>query len=222
MLEYTQRWPETVMTEITYTIINKSLCEPVGELVDLCFPDMPDIDKYDAEDLAELEAVFPQGTIVALDGDKPVGMGTGIFVDLDFDNLPPTENDLLEINNESAHNPAGDYYYGSDFCVHPDYRGRGIGRAIYVRRKALVTDNQKLGFAAAAVLPGYLHHKHELNIDQYLEKVKAKEIFDPTLSMQIRNGFKIIRPVQHFFTYPKSDNWAALIFWENPNLAEQG
>ncbi len=198
---------------ITYTIINQALCKPVADLVDICFPDMPDIDKYGEEDLEEMAEVFPEGTIIALDGDRPVGMGTGIFVNLDFDNLPLTENELLEIDGQSAHDPQGDFYYGSDFCVHPDYRGQRIGRGIYDRRKAVVVKHSKVGFAAAAVLPGYEKFKHNTDVHAYLDLVKAGEVFDPTLSMQMRNGFKIIRPIKDFFTYPRSDNWAALILW---------
>ena len=206
------------MTEITYTTITHQLAPAVADLVDLCFPDMPEIDKYTTEDLEEMAEIFQEGTIVALAGNKVVGMGTGIFVDLDFDNLPETENQLLEVDGESAHNPNGAYYYGSDFCVHPEYRGQRIGRGIYDRRKEVVTNNNKVGFAAAAVLPGYAEFKHKLDIDSYLAKVIAGEFFDPTLSMQMRNGFEVIRPIKDFFTYPKSDNWAAIILWKNPNL----
>ncbi|MFK7800281.1 MAG: GNAT family N-acetyltransferase [Anaerolineae bacterium] len=203
------------MTEITYTTINHDLCQPVADLVDICFPDMPDIDKYDREDLEIMADRFSEGTIVALSGETVVGMGTGIFTDIDFDNMPPTENDLLSVDGKFAHNPDGDYYYGSDFCVHPEYRGRGIGRGIYDRRKAVAIRHNKVGFAAAAVLPGYADHKLTIDIHAYLAKVIAGEVFDPTLSMQMRNGFKVVRPIKDFFTYPKSDNWAALILWEN-------
>ncbi len=201
------------MSNITYTTLSLELCQPVADLVDICFPDMPDIDKYDRDDLRAMYKAFSEGTIIALDGDRPVGMGTGIFVNLDFDNLPPTENELLGSDEHSAHNPAGDYYYGSDFCVHPDYRRRGIGREIYNRRKAVVVRHGKVGFAAAAVLPGYEKFKHNTDIHAYLQMVKSGEAFDPTLSMQMRNGFKLIRPIKDFFTYPRSDNWAALILW---------
>ena len=52
---------------------------------------MPPGDQYTAKELRELAQIFPEGTIVALDGDTVVGMGTGIFCDLDLDNLPPVE-----------------------------------------------------------------------------------------------------------------------------------
>ncbi|MEM9774295.1 MAG: GNAT family N-acetyltransferase [Chloroflexota bacterium] len=201
------------MSEITFTTITAQLCKPVAELVDMCFPDMPSIDKYSEEDLLKMNQTFPEGTIIALDGEMPVGMGTGIFTDLDFDNLPPTEHHLLEVNDESAHDPDGDYYYGSDFCVHPNYRKQGIGREIYNHRKAVVIRHKKVGFAAAAVLPGYENFKQNTDIHEYLGMVKRGDVFDSTLSMQMRNGFTVIKPIKDFYTYPRSDNWSALILW---------
>ncbi|MEM8863197.1 MAG: GNAT family N-acetyltransferase [Chloroflexota bacterium] len=208
------------MTNITFTTIDEVLCQPVAELVDLCFPDMPAVDKYNKEDLLEMAEVFPEGTIIALADGKPVGMGTGIFTDIDFDHLPLTEHDLLDEDGESKHDANGDYYYGSDFCVHPDFRGQGIGRRIYDRRKAVVIKYSKVGFAAAAVLPGYENFKHDLDINKYLEMVKRGDVFDSTLSMQMRNGFKIIKPIKDFFVYPRSDNWSALILWQ-PGTTER-
>lgn len=207
------------MAEISYTILRHDLCPQLAELIEICFPDMPPEDQYDQGELEEMAEVFAAGTIVALDGDKTVGMGTGIFTNVDFDHMPPTENDLLYTNDSSNHDDDGDFYYGSDMMVHPDYRGRGIGRQIYDRRKGLVLNNAKKGFVAAAVLPGYAEYKHQIDIHTYLGMVIKGEVFDPTLSMQMRNGFKVIRPLHNYFIYPKSDNWSALIYWENPEYS---
>lgn len=205
------------MSNIRFTVLTEERCAAVAELIQICFPQMPESDQYTESDLLEMAEVFPAGTIVMLDGDKVIGMGTGIFVDVDFDNLPGTEHEVLyNAEEESLHDDDGDYYYGSDIAVHPDYRGRGLSREIYNRRKALVTDNNKKGFVAAGVLPGYEHHKATTDVHTYLEKVKSGELFDPTLSVQMRNGFKPVRPLKDYFIYPKSDNWSVLIVWENP------
>lgn len=179
---------------------------------------MPIEDQYTQEELEEVATVFPEGTVIALENGRVVGMGTGVFIDIEFDNLPPTENQLLyNANDMLIHYPEGRYYYGSDLAVHPECRGRGIAREIYNHRKALVINQGKKGFAAAAVLPGYETFIGQLDIQSYLDKVVAGELFDPTLSVQLRNGFKLIRPIKDFFTYPRSNNWSALILWENPN-----
>jgi GNAT superfamily N-acetyltransferase len=207
------------VNEITYKPIEEKYALEVAKLLKLCFPLMPPDEQYDAKELIELAQIFPEGTIIALDGDTVIGMGTGIFTDLDLDNLPPTEDDILYApDGRNLHNWNGCYYFGSDMAVHPDYRGRRIGREIYNRRKAVVQKYNKKGFVAAAVLPGYAEHEATLDIHAYLTKVVAGELYDPTLTMQLRNDFQVIRSIPDFFIYPRSSNWSALILWPNPDF----
>lgn len=203
------------MNEITYTTLRDELRQPVADLLLHCFPTMPPHEQYDIDDLGQYAALFPEGGVIALDGDRVVGMGLGIFMDVEPNNLPPTEEELMYTDHKLLHDPDGDYYYGCDLAVHPDYRGRGIAREIYVRRKALVTDHNKKGFYAAAVLPGFENHKANMDAKTYTDKVSAGELFDPTLSVQLRNGFHVVKVLHKFFTFPKSDDWSALILWEN-------
>lgn len=206
------------MSDVNFGIITPDLCEPVAELLEICFPNMPIEDQYTAEELCAQAAVFAEGTIVARAGKRVVGMGTGIFIDINFNDLPPTEFDLLYTDGQSNHRDNGAYYYGSDLAVHPDFRGRGLAREIYDLRKKLVIDRGKHGFAAASVLQGYVNFKAEFDPATYIAKVVAGEIFDPTLSVQLRNGFEVIRPLKDFFQHPPSDSWSALIVWPNPEL----
>lgn len=204
------------MDKITYTTLSHKLCLPVADLLLRCFPTMLPVDQYDASDLEEYAEVFPEGGIVALDGEKVVGMGLGIFADVDPDDLPLLEHDFMYVDDVLQHDPLGDYYYGCDLAVHPDYRGHGIAREIYVRRKAVATEHNKRGFYAAAVLPGFADHKAAMDAQTYVDKVSAGELFDPTLSVQLRNGFRVVKVLHKFFTFPKSDDWCALILWGNP------
>ena len=104
------------MTKITYTSLTPELCQSVADLVDVCFPDMPPEDKYLEEDLLQLIDHFPEGSVVAVTEEKTVGFGTGVFLDLDLDNLPPTENDLLYSDGDFTHSLDGDFYFGTEFC----------------------------------------------------------------------------------------------------------
>lgn len=205
------------MDTICYTPLTKHLCRSVFELLSICFPEMPPEDQHSIDELEELAEIFPEGTIVALDGERVIGMGTGVFMNVDFDNLPLTENELLYTDDTSNHDPDGAYYYGSDLAVHPAYRGRQIARNIYDHRKAVVKNGNKRGFVAAAVLPGYADHNHDLTIAAYVDQVVAGSLFDPTLSTQLRNGFRVVKLLHNFFTFPPSNNWCALICWDNPD-----
>ena len=91
---------------------------------------------------------------------------------------------------------------------------------MYDRRKEVIIRNNKLGFYAASVLQGYVDYKNKIDIHEYLKQVESREIYDPTLSMQLRNQFQIIKPIQNFFDHPPSDHWSALIYWGNPELSK--
>ncbi|MCA9996031.1 MAG: hypothetical protein KDE56_09815, partial [Anaerolineales bacterium] len=64
------------METITYTTITKELAQPVVDLLRICFPQMRPRDQYSSQEMADMADIFPEGTIVALDGEKVVGMGT--------------------------------------------------------------------------------------------------------------------------------------------------
>ena len=203
--------------EITYTTLTYELAEPVANLINSCFPDMTDDDRYVPEDLELMADLFAEGSIVALGGSRQivVGFGTGIFTDFDTDNMPVEESEVLGHLCVGNHDPAGDFYYGSEFCVHPDYRCQRIGRNIYDKRKEVIVKNNKKGFYAASVLQGYTDYKDKVDVHQYLSMVENQTAYDPTLTMQLRNGFEIIKPLHNFFDHPPSNHWSALIYWEN-------
>lgn len=187
----------------------------VLELIELCFPEMAAEDQYDEEELEEISRVFPEGCPVVTYQGKPIGFALGIFVDLDFDNMPIDEETLLGDYSCRNHDADGDYYWGSDIGVHPEWRGLGIGRKIYDYRKALVQRHNRKGFAAAGVLPGYANHR-DLDIHTYVDRVIAGDLKDPTLSTQLRNGFIVKRLLKDYYNFPPSDNWSTLLFWANP------
>ena len=142
---------------ISYTILNHDLAEPVADLINFCFPDMTDEDRYVPEDLILMADIFAEGAIVALKEPRKVvvGFGAGIFTDLDWRNLPERESEILGDFCIHNHDPNGRFYYGSEFCVHPNYRRQRIGRKIYDLRKEVIVRNKKWGFFAASVLQGY-------------------------------------------------------------------
>lgn len=81
-------------------------------------------------------------------------------------------------------------FYGSVF-VHPEYRGRGIASLLYTTRKELTRRLGMRGIVAGGALPGYQHHAGRLSVEAYIAAVCAGELFDPTLSVQLKNGFAV-------------------------------
>jgi ribosomal protein S18 acetylase RimI-like enzyme len=201
------------VSELTYVPLEAGMAAELAEVERLCFPMADPAELLDAADLRAYAEVFPEGVFVAMDGDRPVGMGAGIFLDFDFDRPQHT---ILEITGEHQcgnHDPAGEWYYGTDITVHPEYRRRGIGRELYRLRKDLVRRHGKRGIIAGGALPGYLHHKASMTAQEYVDGVVAGRLYDPTLTFQLDNGFEVRGLLEHYLADEADDGWATLIVW---------
>ncbi|MEZ4832256.1 MAG: GNAT family N-acetyltransferase [Caldilineaceae bacterium] len=75
--------------------------------------------------------IFAEGDFVVLLGEQVIGLGSGFFIDFDFDEPHHTFLEVIADGYYTNHDPHGDYYYGADISVHPDFRGLGIGRLLY-------------------------------------------------------------------------------------------
>ena len=56
-----------------------------------------------------------------------------------------------------------------------------------------------------------------MSADEYIEKVIAGELYDPTLSFQLQNGFEARGAIPNYLDDPSVGNNAVLIVWENPD-----
>lgn len=206
------------MSDFRVVKVTEDLADRCAELEMIAFPHADPDELLSADDIRAYARTFPEGFFVVLDGEKKVvGQGAGIFLDFDFDRPQHT---ILEITGENQcgnHNPDGDWYYGTDIVVHPDYRRRGIGRRLYELRKDLVRRHGKRGIIAGGHMPGFADHKDEMSAAEYVDRVVAGELYDPTLTFQLENGFEIRGVLADYIADPAIDNWAALIVWENPD-----
>lgn len=165
--------------------------------------------------------IFPEGQFVALarlaSGEQIlVGSSSTFRTDFDFDHIQHTFLEAAADGWLTTHKPDGDWLYGADVSVHPAHRGQRIGRRLYEARQQLVYELNLRGEIAGAMLPGYYYHRARLSVAQYVLRVKQGRIFDPTLSMQLRNGFRVRGILYDHLTDPRSNNAASLIVRENP------
>lgn len=204
------------MSELSYTTLRAELAPQCGELELLCFPHADPAELISVEDFRAYARVFPEGFFVCLDGDRVVGQGGGILLDFDFAH---PQHSIVEITGEHQcgnHDPRGDWYYGTDIVVHPEYRRRGIGQRLYDLRKDLVRQLGKRGIIAGGAIPGFAAHKARLSAAEYVARVAAGELYDATLSFQIANGFAVRGVLANYIRDAATDGWAVLIVWENP------
>ena len=54
-------------------------------------------------------------------------------------------------------------------------------------------------------------------VEEYVARVIAGQMVDPTLTVQLRCGFRVHGIIQNYVTDPSCDNKAAFIVWDNPD-----
>jgi GNAT superfamily N-acetyltransferase len=193
-----------------------------------CFPTLGAQELMRAEHFLHHLDVFAEADLVAvadlgpdagaLPAPRVVGLGSGFFVDFDFDRPDHTFREMIDDGWFGRHDPRGAWYYGADLSVHPDYRGLGLARRLYDARKALVRRHGKRGIVAGGALPGFAAHRHALGVEAYVERVVAGELFDPTLSVQLRNGFVVEGLLRGYMEDRAAGDCATLLVWRNPGL----
>ncbi|HRW08005.1 MAG TPA: GNAT family N-acetyltransferase [Caldilineaceae bacterium] len=209
------------MSSVRITTIAPAYFAGLETLQQICYPTLGTHELMTVAHFASQYRVFAEGQIVAVadlpDGnDLVVGQGSGFLIDFDFTRPDHRFSEICDGFYFTQHNANGAYYYGADISVHPDYRGQGIGSRIYRARKDLVKRLHRRGIVAGGLIPGYADHKSTLSVQAYVDRVVAGELFDPTLSFQLRSGFRVRGLIRDYIEDSASDNWATLIEWVNP------
>lgn len=206
------------MSELRIVNIADNLAAQCAALELAAFPHANPDDLLHEDDIRAYVRTFPEGFFVVLDGDRVAGQGAGIFLDFDFDHPQHTIREITGEHQCGNHNPLGAWYYGTDLAVHPDYRRRGIGKSLYEVRKDLVRRHNKRGIIAGGHVPGYAAHKAEMSIAQYVDQVAGGELYDPTLSFQIENDFRIAGLLENYIRDEATNGTSVLIVWDNPDF----
>ncbi|HEU5057893.1 MAG TPA: GNAT family N-acetyltransferase, partial [Kofleriaceae bacterium] len=115
------------------------------ELQRIVFPTLADDQRFKAEHYRHHVEMFPEGQLCVLDGARVVGMTSTVRLDL-AGVAEHSFADVIQGGWLTSHRPDGRWMYGADVGTHPDYRGRGIARALYAARheavRALGLDGQ--------------------------------------------------------------------------------
>lgn len=206
------------MSHFMITTLKPEHFTRLEELQRIVYPTLGAQELMRAEHFASQYAIFAEGQIVVLDGDRVIGQGSGFFINFDFEHPAHTFAEICDNFYFRTHDPAGAYYYGADISVHPDYHGRGIGKLIYQARMELVRRYNRHGIVAGGLLPGYARYKETLSIQTYVDRVVTGELKDPTLTFQLKQGFVVRGLLENYIVDSASDNWATLILWENSDF----
>jgi predicted amidohydrolase/GNAT superfamily N-acetyltransferase len=166
--------------------------------------------------IEKLLKIFSEGQIAILVDDKVVGCALSIIIKYTHFGDAHTYNEITGNYTFNTHNPKGDVLYGIDVFIEPDYRGLRLGRRLYDARKELCENLNLKAITFGGRIPSYHKYAKEVTPKEYIQKVKRKEIYDPTLSFQLANDFHVKKILNNYLEGDKeSKEYAVLLQWDN-------
>ena len=185
--------------------------EALEQLQDLVVPTLAVEQRFRAEHYRKHVELFPEGQFCVLDGERVVGMTSTIRLDFDFDHPGHTFADIIQGGWLTSHEPAGRWLYGADVGVHPDYRRRGIARALYQARHRTVRALALAGQVTVGMPSGYGAVKDQMSAQQYYDELVAGTRSDPTISAQRRIGFELRGLIPDYIDDPICDRYGIVL-----------
>ncbi len=168
------------------------------------------------EAIQRLIQKFPDGQVVITLNGVVVGCALSIIVNYEKFGDNHTYKDITGNYSFETHTSKGDTLYGIEIFVHPNYRGMRLARRLYDARKVLCERLNLKAIIAGGRIPKYSMYADTYKPKEYIEKVKRRELFDPTLSFQLSNDFQVKKILRNYLPEDEeSKGYATLLIWHN-------
>ena len=164
---------------------------------------------------------FRQGQFVVLVDEIVVGYCATFQISGEVALHSHTWDEITANGFASRHDPSGEWLYGMEVFVDPDYQGYRIGQRLYNERKKLCQALSLKGIVFAGRLPTLSKKKIKTlsEVEKYVDQVNKKKKRDPVLSFQIRNGFEIIGVIKNYLKEDiESYGYGIHMVWRNPKV----
>jgi GNAT superfamily N-acetyltransferase len=180
----------------------------------ICFPTLEVEDLFGVEHFTAHLRVFPQGQHVAMADGRVIGQSSTFRVRSEYVFKQHTFHEIVGHGFFSEHDDEGEWLYGADMSVHPDFRGRRVSRMLYGARWEVIRRLGLRGIVAGGMLPGYNAYSQQMDVETYVAEVVAGRIVDATLTSQLRNGFTVRGILYDHIRAGDMTGHASLLVWE--------
>jgi GNAT superfamily N-acetyltransferase len=183
--------------------------QALDELQEIVFPTLAAEERMQAKHYLKHIELFPEGQFIILDGNKAIGMSSTIRY-----HLALNDHTFLEVSEGlwlTSHEPDGEWLYGMDVGVHPDYRGQGLARQIYRARQETCKLLGLKGQMTVGMPNGYMDFMDKYTLDEYYAEILRGAIHDPTVSVQQRMGFELVRLIHNYLDDPQCGNGGVMM-----------
>ncbi|MFL6434863.1 MAG: GNAT family N-acetyltransferase [Nitrososphaeraceae archaeon] len=209
--------PETSM-EVTIRNIRLDDIDKVLRLQEVSFADMASYGMvWPASYLKKHVHIFPEGQLCAEINGEIVASASSLVIMLKSQYSEHTWHEITGHGLFTTHDPKGDTLYGADISTHPKFQRKGIGTMLYNVRKNLVIRMNLRRIVIGGRLFNYFKYANELSALEYSRKVIEREIEDPVLLFQLKNGFKFIKVLPNYLYDRRSKNYSNFLEWLNPH-----
>lgn len=171
---------------------------------------------WNAEQLSNHVALFPEGALCIEVNGEIAGSMTGLLVDFDPAHPEHTWEEVTDGGYIRNHNPDGNTLYVVDICVRPSHRKLGLGKWLMSSMYDVVIHKGLDRLLGGGRMPGYHKKKNEMTADQYLAAVVKGELKDPVITFLMRCGRTPVQVVANYLEDEESCHYGALMEWRNP------
>lgn len=192
-------------------------------IISLCKAVYPESPPWTQGQIESHLSIYPQGQFVAIKEDTQtvVGMSASLIIRWDDYDFKDSWKEFTDSGLFTNHDPEnGRTLYAAEVMVHPLEQGLGIGSKLYAARENLARTSKLLRIRAGARLRGYGAHSKTISPDDYAIEVIKGNMFDPTLTFQLKRGFRVLHVVSGYLKFDtESLGYAAVIEWLNEDVA---
>jgi len=197
-------------------VVRQLTADDYDALVEMHLACFPGLQPWARAQIESQIAIFPEGQIgIEIDG-RLAGSSSSLIIDYDPRKAWHNWKEVSDNGFIRNHDPDGDTLYGIEMMVHPDFRGMKLSRRMYDARKELCRQKNLARSIIGGRIPGYSKHQDKMSAREYVERVMAKEFYDPVLTAQVANGFVLQGLIPNYVPQDTaSGGYATFLEWLN-------
>jgi predicted amidohydrolase/ribosomal protein S18 acetylase RimI-like enzyme len=178
-----------------------------------CFPGMK---PWSREQFESILSIFPEGQFCIEYHGRLVASSCSLIIMRSQYSDTASWNELTSRGFITNHDPEGDTLYGMEIMVHPEFRSMKLARRLYEARKNLVREKNLRCILIGGRIPNFYRYHKKMNVEEYVQQVIDKKIYDPVLTAQVSNGFVLKRLLPAYLPNDKeSQGYGTFLEWNN-------
>jgi GNAT superfamily N-acetyltransferase len=177
-----------------------------------CYPSLDKSELLNRNHFMNHITIFPEGQFIVEREGEIVGSASTMRIFFPKENhsfLATTDNLWIT----KTHQKEGDWMYGLDMGILPEYRGLGLSRELYLTRQEIAKKLGLKGQIIAGMTIGYGRVKDRMTIEEYCYALEIKKFTDPTVTPQRKAGFRWIKPLYNYINDPEAGFACILMYF---------